>query len=874
MTSDYSLDNSTMAGGYRSGSARLNNDDYGAIYISWKAGTVWSNPTARLETGFFQFEYDITYTPAITTLQDITVTVDNLKVTSNNMTRYGNTFNRAHGGSTFTIAPGESVKLFTNVPNDTESAFNWVHNQLFRATDGTITFKEFYIELSYSVNGEEYSVNTIIYPDFPRYDLEAEIYSGNSVTDEENPMFHYYGVVSSYGNTISLDFPGMSVKQQPKSNLRRIEAALEIDGGIHNPEIPYREIINDQYNPWYYTFKLTEAERIKIRNIINDIPKRTFHYITKTIRDRVYPQEDFSLTTESRDNKTYYIVNYEGRSVELPYGNLIYGGEINAADVASGTLYNTRTYIKINTANGYYNNITGDDNRVYICVGSSDFRQITKENDFISEIRDEFYFRNETGVSMITMKDGTKYVVMPRNFDYIYINEVCCLYSIEGASITIIGAEPQLFPKVEDVNSTTLALTGDKDTVVRYESMVEFETGAVGSKSATIESQSVKCGTKVVYDSYHGVIDNVESADFIFTATDSRGLKAQATVTKNIVEYIKPTVNQHVSIALSSEVGATVILKISGNYYNGSFGLVDNTLKLEVRHTQNDGTMGEWVEITDGLIPEFNGNTYNLEISIEGFNYDNEYTFQCRATDVLNFVETAQYTTKLLPIFDWSLEDFNFNVPVNIGADNLNMHDNTIIRHSAETNNTVLSANNGHIYIRPGGTSETDGEVIIYPDGSTEFKSAVTHNSAVSFKDSITIGDNILADYVVASGSSSMGSNGTWYWRKWNSGKAECYGCRNYGRMGITTALGSMYKSAPVTQDFPAGLFNNTPDVIHKELKDIYAVWVVNNDPFIDGDNEVTGADRYNTGEFIVVSPLSRTLSSSYISIHAIGRWK
>ena len=119
---------------------------------------------------------------------------------------------------------------------------------------------------------------------------------------------------------------------------------------------------------------------------------------------------------------------------------------------------------------------------------------------------------------------------------------------------------------------------------------------------------------------------------------------------------------------LSGVDGGVVNLKISGNYFNGTFGAVKNTLKLEVRHTQNDGSMGAWVDLTSGLIPVFNGTTYELETTISGFSYSQSYVFQCRATDKLNTVITSQYTVRVLPVFDWSKEDFNFNVPVNING--------------------------------------------------------------------------------------------------------------------------------------------------------------------------------------------------------------
>lgn len=435
-------------------------------------------------------------------------------------------------------------------------------------------------------------------------------------------------------------------------------------------------------------------------------------------------------------------------------------------------------------------------------------------------------------------------------------------FSYLTREFSIVNGEPLLNnPTVRDVNSDTLALTGDENTLIRYASMAEYSVEAVAKKYATIVSQAVQCGNKKVAGLAQGVIDDVESGFFIFSATDSRNLTAEVTIEKNFIEYVKPTCYQDLTIEMSGETGAKVLLKINGNYFNGSFGAVDNTLKLEVRHTQNDGTMGDWNDLTSVLIPVFDGNTYTLETTISGLDYSMAYTFQCRATDKLNYVESAQYTIRLLPVFDWSENDFNFNVPVNINADNLSMHGETVLRHNKEANNTVLSGSGGHIYLRPGGTDDTSTEAIIYPDGSVNFSGPVMVNG-------VEIGAaSSLVDYVVETGSEAMGTNGTWYWEKWNSGKAVCWGKRNFGSMAVTTSWGNLYRSAVQSQDLPSGLFIAAPEVILINMVDAsYGGFIAK--------HETSAPSATNTGSFIYVRPASATTTRSHISFHVIGRWQ
>ena len=447
------------------------------------------------------------------------------------------------------------------------------------------------------------------------------------------------------------------------------------------------------------------------------------------------------------------------------------------------------------------------------------------------------------------------------------VNQSMDFVTTSKRTLSIVGCNPTLNPTVKDINPMTLALTGDENTFVRYESTAEYAINAMASKQATIVSQSVRCGSKTVSNLPYGVIDDTESGTFIFNVVDSRGLQAQSSVFKNLVEYVKPTCYQKLKVDISGETGANIKLTVSGQYFDGFFGNTYNMLFIYVRHTQNDGTMGDWVELTGNLIPTLKDNTYELETTLTGFNYTQPYDFQCRVSDLMNTVESSTETIKMLPVFDWSETDFNFNVPVNINAEDLSMNNETIIRHNEAAKNTVLSATGGRVYIRPNGTDDTYGETILYPNGDVDFSGAVNFGGAISFDYPITISGNELADYVIDTGSEAMGSNGTWYWRKWASGKAEAWGCRNFGNMGVNTAWGSVYRSAIFAQDLPNKVFIRTPDVIN--INFVHSGgggWI--------SKHENAAPSAVTTGSFIVIRPVSGTITPTNIGFHIVGEWK
>lgn len=418
-------------------------------------------------------------------------------------------------------------------------------------------------------------------------------------------------------------------------------------------------------------------------------------------------------------------------------------------------------------------------------------------------------------------------------------------YLSEDIVFSILDSPPTISnAAIRDVNSTIVALTGDENVIVKGESMAEFGYAVTTYKESTLAEHSVTDGVTTIKDMFQGVIQDAQSGTFTFKAIDSRDLVTTEIVEKPFVNYIKPTCNQTVTSGFAGETESTVNLKITGEFYNGSFGAVDNDLILEVRYTQADGSLGDWVRLTDQYTPKINGNQYSLEISVNAFIYNQTYTFQSRAIDKLYTVITQSASTTIKPVFDWDGDDFNLNVM-------LRMNDQQIVlRHNAEADNTILAAGN-RIYLRPNGTNDTEGEVIINNDGSLVLQGKTFV---------------VPADYIVETGEDSMGSNGTWHWEKWASGKAVCYGVRNFGVMAVTTAWGNLYRSTAYTQYLPSGLFADAPEIININMVDSgMGGWIA--------IHETNNMSPTNTHSFIFVRPASATLNRSYISFHVIGRW-
>lgn len=433
-------------------------------------------------------------------------------------------------------------------------------------------------------------------------------------------------------------------------------------------------------------------------------------------------------------------------------------------------------------------------------------------------------------------------------------------WSYLDRTLKLVNYLPTLTPVVRDVNTTTVNLTGNNKKFIKYYSDILFESAATARKEATIAEQHVTCGSKAVDHASTGTLYAIDGDTVYFNVVDSRGFANNQQIVLDFINYIKPTCYIR-QLSLSSD--GRLSFTIYGNYFNGSFGAVNNSLSFKVGYSR-DGGSTTWQSFSAS--PTSDGNTYTLTSSITGLVYTSEYTVTFEVTDALATTQSLHKKVGSVSIFDWGKNDFNFNVPVNIEAETLQMAGDTVVKHTPDT--ILAAANNRTIYLRPNGADSTTGQVTVNSNGvlntSTLSASNVTASSIST--SSLAINNNTVADYIIARGTASMGTNGTWSWAKWASGKAECWGCRNYGGMAITTAWGNLYRSEAFAQDLPSGVFARTPDVININLVSCdFGGWICL--------HESTTPSATTTGGFIVVSPASATTSMTYIGFHIIGEW-
>lgn len=199
----------------------------------------------------------------------------------------------------------------------------------------------------------------------------------------------------------------------------------------------------------------------------------------------------------------------------------------------------------------------------------------------------------------------------------------------------------------EDINSTTLALTGNSSYNVNgystIKATVSTSNKAVAQRYATMIKYEFDIGTSFTEFNYSddssvfGTISNASSGNYIVYAVDSRGYKTavqkSATQTKDYV----PITRSSISATRQNNISETTTLNFTGIYWGDTFGSVSNSItsvSYRYKKTTEDDT--HWVNGTTSIVPTTDDNEYsfsgNIVGDITGSGFDAGYSYNIEVT--------------------------------------------------------------------------------------------------------------------------------------------------------------------------------------------------------------------------------------------------
>ena len=272
--------------------------------------------------------------------------------------------------------------------------------------------------------------------------------------------------------------------------------------------------------------------------------------------------------------------------------------------------------------------------------------------------------------------------------------------------------KPTITATIVDTNTKTIALTGDKNKLVKYFSNAKVTMTATAKNNATIQSQKVTCGGKSS-TSATSTLNAVESGIFDLSCIDSRGFATTNRITKTIINYIKLAIPILI-IKRESSTSNIVKIELNGIYFNGSFGSVSNALTLKWRYRVQGGSWSEYTKIT----PTISGNAFSYNGTLgTNFDYKQAYEFEISYEDKLISSILRRELTKGIPLIDMWKD--NIDIGGSMTVDNLYVNNifqamgNSLMRDILEFNGTLQVSNGiGTIGIENQGTSVDNAYLI------------------------------------------------------------------------------------------------------------------------------------------------------------------
>lgn len=232
-------------------------------------------------------------------------------------------------------------------------------------------------------------------------------------------------------------------------------------------------------------------------------------------------------------------------------------------------------------------------------------------------------------------------------------------WSWQDKTMTIVNANPTFSNfEFEDVNPTTLALTGNNQNIIQGYSNVKatipVEYIATANKYATMSKYSFVISdvqrdiTYSADSSTNNTIENVKSGVFNVYAIDSRN--NSTLVTKNANETIayNPLVKGNISISRQNGVAEETNLTISGTIDLVDFGDVVNSIQ-EAKYRYKITDSSTWSNYTDITVSVDNDGNITFNDLIEGdtgdgFDIGHSYNIEVLISDELS---TIVYTANL-----------------------------------------------------------------------------------------------------------------------------------------------------------------------------------------------------------------------------------
>lgn len=232
---------------------------------------------------------------------------------------------------------------------------------------------------------------------------------------------------------------------------------------------------------------------------------------------------------------------------------------------------------------------------------------------------------------------------------------------------------------IRDENTITNSLTGDNSVLILNKSLAFVELVLKARKYAkiskvTVNGVELSLGNGNVVDEQttqyqiQQTIGITTSGTFKVVITDTRGFVTEGTIENDVINYIELDVKSTFKRIqpTTGEIG----LEFDGNYFNQSFGDIQNTLRISYMYKQQyEDEYSEEILLDEDVDYKIVGDTfysgdsdYKREINLGSiFDYKKVYNFVLYVEDKLTKLVINALVVKGIPIFWWNGEKVTIN---------------------------------------------------------------------------------------------------------------------------------------------------------------------------------------------------------------------
>lgn len=207
-------------------------------------------------------------------------------------------------------------------------------------------------------------------------------------------------------------------------------------------------------------------------------------------------------------------------------------------------------------------------------------------------------------------------------------------------------SKPSVSATIVDTNADTIALTGDSTKLIKYLSKPKVTITATPKLSSTIKAKKILWSDGQATSDTATFTNGITDSYVAVSATDSRNYTTTVgyDLSSKWVEYIKLAFSK-ITLSRTESTLSTANIKVSGNYFNGSFGKVSNpesfTLKYRYKANEAGSSFTDYKTLTINDVARTN-DTFDYTETLQNIDYKKEYIFEFVLEDAAMIVTSGE----------------------------------------------------------------------------------------------------------------------------------------------------------------------------------------------------------------------------------------